>query len=128
MLIYDVYYVYSGFAEAQEKTKQNPLCINYNNPTSRERKKKEKIHAEIKAERPGVIMCQKIFKKKTTSLPTQVGKVCQTYSSFTLITRGLRKICFYPSSIMPLIVCPLGFSLSTYHTFVLISSRTMRRD
>lgn len=50
------------FVAAQEKAKkkQNPLCINYNNPTSRERKK---IHAEIKAERPKVIMCQKMKKQ-----------------------------------------------------------------
>lgn len=67
------------------KKKQNPLCINYNNPTSRERGKK--IHAEIKAERPDVIMCQKI--KNTTALPTQMGKVCQTYSTFTLIKENL---------------------------------------
>lgn len=68
MLIYYVYCVYSGFAEAHEKKQQQqgplhpPPCINYNNPTSREREKK-KIHAEIKAEWPGVITYQKIKKK-----------------------------------------------------------------
>lgn len=60
MLICYVYAVYSSLL--RPKKKQNPLCINYNNPTSREKAKK-KIHAEIKAERPNVIMCQKIKKQ-----------------------------------------------------------------
>lgn len=71
MLIYYVYCVYLGLPRLMKKQQQQlrkkktPLCINYNNPHIK-RKGGKKIHAEIKAEWPGVIMCQKIRK---TQLP-----------------------------------------------------------
>lgn len=97
----------------KKKGKQNPLCINYNNPTSRGEKKNPCWDQSRKA-RCNHVSKDKNKKKNTTSLPTQVGKVCQTYRRFTLIIiLSLMKICFYPSPIMPLIVCPLASSSST---------------
>lgn len=88
-----MYTVFTQVCWGQRKKKQNPLCINYNNPTSRERKKNPCWDQSRKTR------CNHVSKdQKTTSLPTQVGKVRQTYSSLSLIIRNLKICLTYLSS------------------------------
>lgn len=132
MLIYYVYCVYSGFAEAHEKKQQQqlpphlpppPLCINYNNPTSREREKK-KIHAEIKAEWPGVITYQKVEKKKHNFLSHSSGQGVSNVQSPCANLSRLEGNRFSLPSTAHLNAILL---LSIYTQLQLISARTTRR-
>lgn len=68
--------------------KKTPLCINYNNPTSRERGVKNPCGDQSEMAR-----CNHVSKdkKSTTSWPNPVGKVCQTHATSALIPCSWKK-------------------------------------